>query len=476
MKKILYFAATILLLFGALINYAQDLKAKDISIWEGKVNTGALALRIVVKFNQNEDGTFAGTMDSPDQGTKDIPLNDIEMTNDSLTFKLNAANAAYAGKIEPDKSSINGTWTQRGAAFDLKLSKVEKVTEVKRPQTPQQPFPYTIQDISFKNNSANIELGGTVTSPSAEGKYPAVVLVTGSGAQDRDETLFEHKPFWVIADYLTRHGIVVLRYDDRGVGKSTGIFSSSTSIDFATDAISGVEYLKTRKDVDVKKIGIIGHSEGGLIAPMAAQSSSDVSFIVLLAGPGVKGSDLLLTQVKDIMKVNGTPEDELEKNIYESKTIYDLIINNPDSLTAFNKLHEFYNEELAKLSDEEKKKPENSKESFDRNVSTLLSPWFRFFLRYDPQPALENTTIPVLALNGDKDLQVSSKVNLPAIESALKTAGNKNYKTVELPGLNHLFQHTKTGAVSEYGTIEESFSPEALKIMGDWILGVTGNM
>jgi hypothetical protein len=266
-----------------------------------------------------------------------------------------------------------------------------------------------------------------------------------------------------------------LRYDDRGVGKSTGNFSTATTVDFSNDALAAVEYLKTRKEINPKKIGIIGHSEGGLIAPMCAANSNDVAFIVLLAGPGVRGKEILELQNELIMRANGSSEDEIKKSLSQSKKIYQLIIDEVDSSSIYNKLVEMYNEEFSKMTDEEKKKPENSKEYFERQVKTVLSPWFRFFIKYDPRPTLEQITIPVLALNGEKDLQVPPKQNLPEIEKALKNAGNKNFKIVELPKLNHLFQPAETGSVSEYAKIETTFSEDALKIIKDWILDITKN-
>jgi alpha/beta superfamily hydrolase len=298
-------------------------------------------------------------------------------------------------------------------------------------------------------------------------------MVSGSGPQDRDETLMNHKPFLVIADYLTQNGIAVLRFDDRGIAKSKGSFASATSADFATDALAAVEYLKTRKEVDTKKIGVAGHSEGGLIAPMCAVNSSDVSFIVLLAGPGVSGKDVIILQTELITRANGSKEEDVQKAKNENARIFNVVAEEADSLQMFNKLLTMYNDDISKMNEDEKKKPENSKESFDRNVKQILSPWFRFFIKYDPKPTLEQVTVPVLALNGGKDLQVDPKQNLPDIEKALKAGGNNNFKVIELPGLNHLFQPAITGSPSEYATIETTFSEDALKIIKDWILEVT---
>ena len=361
------------------------------------------------------------------------------------------------------------------AVIEAKLKKINKVEEARRPQNPVKPYPYNEEEIVFPNESANISLAGTLTFPKSNGKYPAVVLITGSGKQDRDETVYNHKPFLVIADYLTRNGIAVLRFDDRGGGKSTGDHSIATTEDFATDAAAAVQYLKSRNEIDSKKIGLIGHSEGGIIAPMTAVNSSDVAFLVLLAGPAVPGKEILWRQTELILRSNGMGEEEITKNVNQAKKAHEIITNSPDSITAYNKLKEMFDQEFAALSDEEKQKPEYSADNFKAQTKVLLSPWFRFFLKYDPQPILENISVPVLALNGEKDLQVDPEQNLPVIENSLKNGGNKNFKTIKLPGLNHLFQTTKTGALSEYGQNEETFSPDALKIIGDWIKEVTAN-
>jgi len=454
--------------------YCQNQETKNFtSYWEGNLKISAISYRLVLKIYKNDNGTIGAFMDSPDQNANNIPVGSITLTDDSLKFDVLAARGSYAGKIEKDSMIAVGKWTQMQMSLPLNLKKVEQLTEIKRPQTPHAPFPYKAEDVVFDNPSANIQLAGTLTIPNGEGKFPAVVLVTGSGAQDRDETIFNHKPFLVIADYLTQNGIAVLRYDDRGFAKSKGNFASATTADFTTDAIAAIEYLKTRNEVDGKKIGIIGHSEEVKIAPMAAVNSDDAAFIVLLAGPGLTGKDLLVLQTELILKAEGTDPEKLVKSTRQNKEAYDIVVNSSDSLTAYKRLEEMYRKEIESMPDSEKNKPENGKVMFERSAKTLLSPWFRYFLKYDPKPILEKVKVPVLALNGSKDLQVPPKEDLKGVEEALKSGGNKNFKTVELPGLNHLFQHAKTGAPTEYGTIEETFSTEALKIICDWIKEVT---
>lgn len=446
---------------------------KFTSLWEGKLKISAVSLRLVLKIFNNSDGSLGAFLDSPDQGAKNIPVSSIVMIDDSLKFAIQTIGASYTGKIYKDSALVKGTFKQATMILPLDLKKIDKLVEVKRPQNPQKPYPYNDEEVTFENKSANITLAGSFTYPKAVGKYPAVVLVTGSGPQDRDESLMNHKPFLVISDYLTRNGIAILRFDDRGIGKSKGNFASATSLDFTTDALAAVEYLKTRKEVDPKKIGIAGHSEGGLIAPICAVNSNDVSFIVMLAGPGVSGKDILVLQTELVLKAEGTKEEDVKKSTEQNKRIYQVITEETDSAVTYKKLLDLYNEDIRKMSDDDKRKPENSKDNFERATKTLLSPWFRFFMKYDPRPTIEQITVPVLAMNGEKDLQVPPFQNLPEIEKALKAGGNKNFKIVEMPGLNHLFQPAKTGGVSEYANIEITFSEEVLKIMKDWILEIT---
>ncbi|MFA5805977.1 MAG: alpha/beta fold hydrolase [Melioribacteraceae bacterium] len=449
---------------------------KFTSLWEGKLKISSVSLRLVLKVFNNSDGSVGALLDSPDQGANNIPVSSINMTEDSLKFAIQTIGASYMGKIYKDSAFVKGSFKQGGTVLPLDLKKIDKLVEIKRPQNPQKPYPYNDEEVTFENKSANITLAGSFTYPKSGAPFPAVVLVTGSGPQDRDETLaggINHKPFLIIADYLTRNGIAVLRYDDRGIAKSKGDFAASTTEDFATDAQAAVEYLKTRKEIDAKKIGVVGHSEGGLIAPMVAVNSNDVSYIVLLAGPGLPGKDILLLQAKLISKAEGEKTEMIDKSSMLNEKIYDAVLSEENNTVAEKKIRALYDDFYNSLTAEEKKEADGRKQMMEQGIKQLTKPWFRFFMKFDPRPTLENVTAPVLALNGEKDLQVPPKENLAEIEKALKTGGNKNFKTVELPGLNHLFQPAKTGGVSEYGNIETTFSEDALKLMKDWILEVT---
>jgi len=445
------------------------------SLWEGKLKISSVSLRLVLKLFNNSDGSLGALLDSPDQGANNIPVSSITMTEDSLKFAIQTIGGSYTGKIYKDSAIVKGTFKQGGMILPLDLKKIEKLTVVKRPQEPKKPYPYNDEEVTFENKTANITLAGSFTYPKSGGPFPTVVLVTGSGPQDKDETLaggINHKPFLILSDYLTRNGIAVLRYDDRGIGKSKGNFAASTTEDFATDAFAAVEYLKTRKEVDPKKIGVAGHSEGGLIAPIVAVNSSDVSFIVLLAGPGLPGKDILLLQGRLISKASGEKDETIDKAMTLNEKMYDVILSEQDNAAAEIKIKALYEEFYNSLSAEEKKEADGGKKMFEQGIKQLTTPWFKFFMKYDPRPTLENVAVPVLALNGEKDLQVPPKENLAEIEKALKAGGNKNFKIVELLNLNHLFQTAKTGSPTEYGTIEETFSPDALKIIKDWILEI----
>ncbi len=441
-------------------------------IWQGTLKVQGMELRLVFKINEEENGKFKATLDSPDQGAKDIPVDSVIYSDGILKLISNAIRGYFEGTYIADSIAFEGKWHQSGMSFALIIKKVDKIEEVKRPQEPKPPFPYRVEDVIYENRIAGIKLGGTLTLPESGVPFPAVLLITGSGAQNRDEELFGHKPFMVIADYLTRHGIAVLRVDDRGIGESTGNFSASTTKDFATDVLSGVEYLKSRKEINPKEIGLIGHSEGGIIAPMVATETNNVAFIVLMAGTGIPGDQVLLTQTEAIEKLNGASEEKIKEDLELNKKIYDVLKEDKDSSAIAHKLYKIYTDSYNKLSSDKKAEIGDPKIAFERGIKTVMSPWFRYFVKYNPYPILEKVKCPVLALNGSKDVQVLPSINLPAIKNALEEGGNKNFEVKELPGLNHLFQTANTGAPSEYGKIEETISPIALQTIGNWILKI----
>ncbi len=439
--------------------------------WSGVLDAGAAKLKLILHFTPEADGTWRGTMDSPDQAANGLKIDTITVEGQTLKFTMRAIAASYEGTL--NGGEIAGKFTQSGMTFPLNFKRPTAADSAppKRPQTPQLPYPYNEEEVTFENPAANVKLAGTLTTPRTKAPFPVVVLITGSGPQNRNEELLGHQPFLVLSDHLTRAGIAVLRFDDRGVGKSTGKFGTATSADFATDVLAAVAYLKTRPEINPKKIGLVGHSEGGLIAPMCAVQSKDVAFIVMMAGPGVPGDEILYEQGALIMRAEGTPEATIAENRKTQEKMFAIIKAENDAAGAEKKLMELVATVVATAPDAQKKTVEAS---LNAQVKTVNAPWFRYFLTFDPRPTLRQVKVPVLAINGELDLQVSPQQNLPEIAKALKAAGNKKFQTVALPKLNHLFQTTQTGAFSEYAKLEETMSPTALTLMSDWIAKQTG--
>jgi hypothetical protein len=441
----------------------NDQEQKWLGKWSGKLDISSTKLEIIFETWTDENGKPVAVMDVPMQGAKDIQCKVINVERDSLVLSVPLIMGGFSGAFIND-TTIQGEWKQSGMTFPLTLAKTRIVTELKRPQTPKRPFPYIEEEVVYENKIAGIKLAGTLTIPQSGNNFPAVILITGSGAQDRDETIFEHKPFLVISDFLTRNRIAVLRVDDRGIGGSEGKTSEATSEDFAVDVLAGIEFLKTKNEINPAKIGLIGHSEGGLIAPMVATKSNDVAFVVMLAGPGMIGEQILYEQGKLINKAAGITDDQSLQNLKMQEAIFNIIKTETDSAKRTDRLQStMSNGQYFMMNDEQKA-------SVNNQVKTVDNKWFRFFLSYDPYPALTKVKCPVLALNGEKDLQVPPNENLAAIEKALTEGGNKNFKTMEIPGLNHLFQTCETGAIVEYAQIEETISPAVLEIILDWIL------
>ena len=343
---------------------------------------------------------------------------------------------------------------------------------LKRPQTPAKPYPYYSEEVRFRNDSANVTLAGTLTLPSKEGSYPVVILISGSGPQNRDEEILQHKPFLVLADHLTRNGIGVLRYDDRGTGESTGDFKISTSLDFSKDAESAVQFLKTRQDIDTTKIGLAGHSEGGLIAPMVAARSRDIAFVVLMAGPGMELKKALLLQDGLIAKAYGMSDANVKKLVGINEKAYDLVIQSTDLQKLKTDMTRFVNDHISEIPDKLITEQMTREQFAAARIEGLSSPWTQFMLKYDPGKTLEKVKCPVLAINGEKDMQVVPDENLAAISLALKKGGNSNVTIKKIPDLNHLFQECATGSPKEYQEIEQTFSPVALNEISRWILGL----
>ena len=430
-----------------------------------------MSIRLV--FNLSEDGedSYKATMDSPDQGAKGVPMGEVSLVGDSLRINAPFLQGYYVGKFN-SSTSVEGEWNQAGRSYALDLEKLTGAFVLNRPQEPKAPFPYKVEDVSFQQIHEGFSLGGTLTLPEGRGPFPVVVLVTGSGSQNRDEEIFGHKPFWVIADYLTRRGIAVLRYDDRGVAASGGMVSGATTADLAIDARSAVEYLLSRVDLDMSRLGIIGHSEGGLIAFMLASEHIDISFIVTLAGPGVDGKTILLEQSEYISRLSGVSESILEDNRIVMDKVYDLMITNEAHSSWGEEVIEFTSsyysgKETGQYSEED---IEQAKRNLLGSIPEPSYAWMRYFVLSDPSSYFSSITCPVFALNGGKDCQVLAEMNINAIKQGFQTSAKSQLTAMILPGLNHLFQNCETGLPAEYNQIEETFDPRVLELMTAWIL------
>lgn len=449
-------------------------------IWQGTLEAGGTKLRLILKVAKSPNGTFAATLDIPDQGGTDVPVDATTVKDATVRFELRSLGAVYEGMINKEGTAITGHWNQAAMTLPLTLNRVDKAPAASlRPQEPKKPYPYDDEEVSYENKRGGVRLAGTLTLPRAKGPHPAVLLITGSGQQDRNEAMLGHKPFLVLADYLTRRGIAVLRVDDRGVGGSTGGASldKATSEDFAEDVLAGVVFLKTRKEINPKQIGLIGHSEGGIIAPLVAARSADVAFIVLMAGPGLTAEEGFPNQVSSTAKASGASDEAIAWNRRLLRQSFFIMKEEKDDAAAEKRIRELRAKMLGEMSEEQRKKYGIPEDAMEGVIKLMLRPWFRFYIRYDPRATLKKVRVPVLAITGERDLQVvPAGQNLAAIAEALKAGGNKDYTVVEVPRLNHLFQTSETGSPAEYGRIEETISPTVLKLIGDWIVKQTAPM
>ena len=419
--------------------------------WKGEIDLGTLKLEMAFNITAIENG-FSATLDVPAQGAFDFPVDETIFQDRRLQLTMSSMDASYSGTLK--EGAIEGEFTQRGMTFPLNLTKAEKKEQKKaRPQDPQPPFNYHIEEVTFVNEKEGNTLVGTLTIPKGEGPFPAMVLVSGSGQQDRDEELMNHRPFWVIADYCALHGIAVLRYDDRGIGGSEGEVKNATSMDFSYDAEAAFDYLRNRKEINASKVGILGHSEGGVINFMVSARRPEVAFLISLAGPSVNGIEVLKEQQAAILRASGMSEEAIQFSGNANAQMFDIVEASNDRVEADTLIRQLlkgwgYNEELT-----------------EQTVGQMTSPWMYYFLKYDPTEAIVKTKCPALLLNGSKDLQVIASQNLPGYEKIIAEYGKTNLTLRELPDLNHLFQHCETGSPNEYFEIEETISPEVLEMI-----------
>lgn len=427
MKRFLIMASLMLICISGV---SQNINAT----WKGTLNNQTNAIDIYFTI-RGAEGNLSATMTIPEQGVKGFPIDTVTFDGFNLKLKINAIQMEYSGMMV--MGTFTGTLTQYGMKFPMALIKGE-IPLQNRPQEPQKPYPYREEEVVFSNEEAGIRLAGTLTLPSGKGPFPAVVLISGSGYQNRDEELMGHKPFLVIADALTRAGIAVLRYDDRGVGESDGNAFGNTTADLSWDAQAALKYLKGRPEISFA--GLAGHSEGGAIAFIVAARDPSCDFVISLAGPGVRGDQILLSQQWVILSGSGVPEEQLKQIAAANERLFNQIISSEANDEALRgKLMELAGGQEAA-------------------VNQAIEPWMYYFIKYDPTQDIAAVKVPLLALNGTKDVQVICDLNLNAIAAA-----NPDATVVRFEGLNHLFQHCITGLPAEYGKIEETIAPEVLE-------------
>ena len=455
---------TILIAFTLVKSFSQNLPG----VWHGKAITPDNKEILFVFLFEKNDQTIKTTMAVPTFNVSEVKPKATSFTDGTLIIDGAQLGMKYEGVWNNKTNRFDGTYFEGNMQLKLNLQKGNPIMEgMNRPQEPVKPYPYFEEQVSFRSTDATILLSGTFTRPSKTGKYPVVVLISGSGRHDRDGSMLTHRPFLVLSDFLTRNNIAVLRYDDRGFGKSTGDFSKATTADFAQDVLGAVHYLKTRVDIDSKNIGLIGHSEGGIIAPLAANQSKDIAFIVSMAGTGIPGSEVSVMQSKSLRPFPVANENEFEKNVRLSIKI----AQSNKTLSEKRVILEAHNKNYLVPILKSLGAPDKNIAAFIENeTTTVLKPWNVFFYNYNPADEFEKLQIPVLSINGSKDVQVDAKTNQSAIRKALIKGKNKDYSIKELAGLNHLFQECKTGEMKEYKEIKQTISPIALKEISSWIL------
>jgi pimeloyl-ACP methyl ester carboxylesterase len=444
---------------------AEKSTAKPISdvegTWQGAIETGNMRMRLQLHVTHDDQGELIASVDSLDQEIQGIPASKVTERAGELKLELSAFQAQYLGTLSATKNEITGHWSQNGNDEKLDFRRSDQILELRRPQNPAKPYPYKEEEIWFATGDGKATLAGTLTLPLGTGPFPAAILIGGSGPVDRDETVAGHKPFLVLADSLTRKGIAILRYDKRGIGQSKGAYAAATMQDFAQDAEAALAYMKSRKEVDAKRLGIIGHSEGGIIASLVATRSQDMHWLVLLATPAMTGENTLLRQSELIARAGGLPEEQITRSLDFDRKAYATVREEKNVAALEKKL-----DVLVQQSGLGEAMPPAALQA---QIRFMTSPWFRQFLDYDPEPVLEKLQCPVLALSGDRDLQVDSTENVPLLRKASEASENKDFTVVEVAGVNHLFQTAPSGAPALYGAIEETMAPQVLTAVTSWV-------
>ncbi|MBL9153505.1 MAG: alpha/beta fold hydrolase [Verrucomicrobiales bacterium] len=441
--------------------------------WTGTLKAGAADLPLVFQFSPTGGGNFTGTLTSTAQSPLPLPFSQISLRDREVKASIDSLGGRFEGKIAANGRVIRGEWTQGGHTLPLDLAyQPGGAPEPRRPQTPRPPHPYRSEAVTFAPPGADHRLSGTLTLPEGPtGRVPGIVLISGSGPQDRDETIFGHKPFAVIADHLTRQGIAVLRYDDRGTGASTGTFEYATTLDFADDAAAAAAHLASRPEIDPARVGLLGHSEGGLIAPIVAARHPDrIACLVLLAGPGLRGDEILLTQTRALLTATGQKAALIDLTERFQRALFAVLTQPAPDVNKAREIAATFQAEIAALSPDDAKALAQAAPAIEESMKALQTPWFARFLVLDPGDSLRQLSqTPLLALFGERDLQVLPEPNLAALRRHLEAAGNTRFTAEIRPGLNHLFQKATTGLPTEYSQIETTIEPAVLQRIAGWI-------
>jgi uncharacterized protein len=439
-------------------------------VWAGKrtISEGYPEISFIIQ--RNPDDTFRGTLVSPAEGVPETLFSRIGLKEGKATLEVSGLGIRYEGTISPDSSTLDGQWTRNGTSFALKMIHIIKPSRSYRPQEPDKPYPYVEEEVTYRNAADEITLSGTLTIPRGSGPFPTALLISGSGPNDRDETICDHRPFFVLADSLTRRGIAVLRVDSRGVGGSTGSVANATGEDLARDVLAGLAFLKTRKEVDPNHLGLISHGEGGIVASLVAVRSPDVSFIVQMAGTGLPGDQVIEGRgVHSLKESPATDQAVIDDRLIIARRIFAIAKQETDLVVLKQKMREALSSYFAGLHETQTQALANESGHIDDRVEEYTSAWFRFFVAFDPRPTLQKIRCPVLAISGEFDSEVLTDDNLPEIEKTLKAGGNADVTVRKLASLNHLLQTARTGNMGEYKEILETISPVALETIGKWI-------
>ena len=429
--------------------------------WQGAIEVTNMRMRLQMHISHDDKGKLLASVDSLDQGIQGIPAAKVTEANGELRFEIPAFQAEYHGTLGASRNEISGEWTQNDNVEKLDFRRSEQPLELRRPQNPSKPYPYTVEEITFPSGDGKTALAATLTIPQGTGPFPAALFIGGSGPTDRDETVASHKPFLILADLLTKKGIAVLRYDKRGTGQSAGNYEQASMSDLASDAQAALNYLKGRKELDAKRVGILAHSEGGILAAQIAAKANEMDWLVLLATPATTGERTLLRQSELVARTGGLPEEQIARSQQFDRMAYAAVREAKSAAALEAKLNDLIEKSGLSAS--------MPPAALQAQIRLMTTPWFRQYLDFDPAPLMEQIKCPVLALNGDRDLQVDANDTVPLLRQAYEKSGNKDFTVMEIDGVNHLFQKAQSGSPALYGAIEETIAPEVLNAIGSWL-------